>query len=332
MSRLREFYGNRLRGQEPPPTDQPRPPLLLEGPPEEPGTKPSKGRVMRGIGSLMRGRNVFSLIQALREGYELLPEEYQVLDEARQYLKGTQFSIDKPGIEYLKELLGVSPKKIDVHHGTTAEFDDFEFLHGSGGDLGFHFGTSEQAKDRLKERTQYSTPEQKAKGKILSTELTLGKTLKTPDMPSFEEWNSPRSVAELLLGTRWGKTRKKDLKRILSEANALNKSLDDRFETAIARDETLEWNPEFNRQLDRMDVQGRMHLLAELRNLLESDGYEGIKYVNKYEDPESRSYSYVVFDPANVRIKDKAKWSQNKAAGGFVTKPLYDDARVGGLI
>jgi len=495
--------------------DQPRLPPLLEGPPEEPGKKPSKGRVMRGIGSLMRGRNVFSLIQALREGYELLPEEYQVLDEALQYLKGTQFSIDKPGIESLKELLGISPEdlgetiplpgrtsskdtsikqiaavfkkpeifdlkegsvnldigggkfdlgtdylrnergvenlvfdkfnrspehneevlnrirgtggadsataanvlnvieepearerviqqsydytkdggkvffqvyegsgtgvgrettkgwqnnkktleyipeiegifgegsvqrkgniiiaikegsspitipeKIDAYHGTTAEFDAFEFLHGSGGDLGFHFGTSKQAKDRLKETTQYSPPEKRAKGKILSAELTLGKTLETPDMPSFEEWNSPRSVAKLLLGTRWGKTRKKDLKRILSEADALNKSLDDRFETAIARDETLEWNPEFNRQLDRMDVQGRMHLLTELRNLLESDGYEGIKYVNKYEDPESRSYSYVVFDPANVRIKDKAKWSQNKAAGGLIDKPLYDDRRM----
>jgi hypothetical protein len=67
---------------------------------------------MRGIGSLMRGRNVFSLIQALREGYELLPEEYQVLDEAFQYLKGTQFSIDKPGIESFKELLGISPEDL----------------------------------------------------------------------------------------------------------------------------------------------------------------------------------------------------------------------------
>jgi hypothetical protein len=97
---------------EPRPKDQPRLPPLLEGPPEEPGKKPSKGRVMRGIGSLMRGRNVFSLIQALREGYELLPEEYQVLDEALQYLKGTQFSIDKPGIESLKEWLGISPEDL----------------------------------------------------------------------------------------------------------------------------------------------------------------------------------------------------------------------------
>jgi len=513
-----KYFGAALDSvaNEPRPKDQPRAPLLLEGPSEEKtGKEPSKGRMFRGIGSLMRGRNILSLLQGLREGYELLPEEYQVLDEALQYLKGTQFSIDKPGIESLKELLGISPEdlgetiplpgrtsskdtsikqiaavfkkpeifdlkegsvnldigggkfdlgtdylrnergvenlvfdkfnrspehneevlnrirgtggadsataanvlnvieepearerviqqsydytkdggkvffqvyegsgtgvgrettkgwqnnkktleyipeiegifgegsvqrkgniiiaikegsspitipeKIDAYHGTTAEFDAFEFLHGSGGDLGFHFGTSKQAKDRLKETTQYSPPEKRAKGKILSAELTLGKTLETPDMPSFEEWNSPRSVAKLLLGTRWGKTRKKDLKRILSEADALNKSLDDRFETAIARDETLEWNPEFNRQLDRMDVQGRMHLLTELRNLLESDGYEGIKYVNKYEDPESRSYSYVVFDPANVRIKDKAKWSQNKAAGGLIDKPLYDDRRM----
>ena len=68
--------------------------------------------------------------------------------------------------------------------------------------------------------------------------------------------------------------------------------------------------------------------------------YEGIKYVNKYEDPESRSYSYIVFDPANIRIKDKGetygkqylssggKWPQEKAAGGFIDKPLYDDQRM----
>jgi len=109
------------------PTDQPRLPPLLEGPPEEKtGKEPSKGRMFRGIGSLMRGRNVFSLIQALREGYELLPEEYQVLDEALQYWTDTlgaaragssipgpsSFGIDKPGIEYFKEWLGISPEDL----------------------------------------------------------------------------------------------------------------------------------------------------------------------------------------------------------------------------
>ena len=122
MDRLREVY-------EPPPKDQPRAPLLLEGPSEDrTGKEPSKGRMFRGIGSLMRGRNILSLLQGLREGYELLPEEYQVLDEAWQYLKGTEFNpfdIDKPGIESFKELLGISPEKIDAYHGTTAEFDAF---------------------------------------------------------------------------------------------------------------------------------------------------------------------------------------------------------------
>ena len=327
IDRLREVY-------EPPPKDQPRAPLLLEGPSEDrTGKEPSKGRMFRGIGSLMRGRNILSLLQGLREGYELLPEEYQVLDEAWQYLKGTEFNpfdIDKPGIESFKELLGISPEKIDAYHGTTAEFDAFEFLHGSGGDLGFHFGTSKQAKDRLKETTQYSPPEKRAKGKILSAELTLGKTLETPDMPSFEEWNSPRSVAKLLLGTRWGKTRQKELSSIVSEANALNQKIDDIFE---AEDESL-LALDFWENLREMDVKGRMGLLSKVRDLMKADGYEGIKYVNEYEDPESRSYSYVVFDPANIRIKDEGETiqlpgpPQSKAAGGFIDKPLYDDQRM----
>jgi hypothetical protein len=121
---------------EPPSKDQPRPPLLLEGPPKERGTKPSQGRIMRGIGSLMRGRNVFSLIQALREGYELLPEEYQVLDEAFQYLKGTQFSIDKPGIESFKELLGISPEDL----GETIPLPDLQKYIAT-----YHGGPSEWA-------------------------------------------------------------------------------------------------------------------------------------------------------------------------------------------
>jgi hypothetical protein len=87
---------------------------LAQPPADDPRSK-GKGRMFRGIGSLMRGRNILSLLQGLREGYELLPEEYQVLDEAWQYLKGTEFNpfdIDKPGIESFKELLGISPEDL----------------------------------------------------------------------------------------------------------------------------------------------------------------------------------------------------------------------------
>jgi|TARA_Y100000310_G_scaffold138368_1_gene137361 hypothetical protein len=93
-----KFYGNRLRGQEPrtTPPDQPNLPEVISGSSEE-------------------------------------PEEYQVLDEALQYwtdtlgaaragssipgpsLKGTEFNpfgMDKPGIEYFKEWLGISPEDL----------------------------------------------------------------------------------------------------------------------------------------------------------------------------------------------------------------------------
>ena len=302
---------------------------LAQPPADDPRSK-GKGRMFRGIGSLMRGR-MFPIIRAAQAGWETLSPEARA--EIEDYLKRPAhelFGMDKPGIEYFKELLGISPEKIDAYHGTTAEFDAFEFLHGSGGDLGFHFGTSKQAKDRLKETTQYSPPEKRAKGKILSAELTLGKTLETPDMPSFEEWNSPRSVAKLLLGTRWGETRQKELSSIVSEANALNQKIDDIFE---AEDESL-LALDFWENLREMDVKGRMGLLSKVRDLMKADGYEGIKYVNEYEDPESRSYSYVVFDPANIRIKDEGETiqlpgpPQSKAAGGFIDKPLYDDQRM----
>ena len=207
-----------------------------------------------------------------------------------------------------------SPTEIDAYHGTTEDFDIFKYLPGSGGDLGFHFGTPEQAKDRLRERTQYSTPEQKAQGKIFASKLSLGKILETSDMPSFEEWSYPGSVAKLLLGTKWGKTRQKELNSILSGAKALSQKIDDTFE---AEDESL-LALDFWERLRETDTKGRMDLLSKVRDLLKADGYDGIKYVNKYEDPKSRSYSYIVFDPENISINKKDSPKSLKSKGGSV--------------
>jgi len=106
-----KFYGNRLRGQEPPPTDQPRLPPLL-APPGEPGKKPSKGSIFRGIGSLMRGR-IFPLIQAAQAGWGALSPEARA--EVEAFLKRPAHELvgmDKPGIEYFKEWLGISPENL----------------------------------------------------------------------------------------------------------------------------------------------------------------------------------------------------------------------------
>ena len=108
-----------------PPDDEPRP--------------KGKGQMFRGIGSLMRGR-ILPLVRAAQMGYELLPEDKQVAGKVLDYLQNTPthefFGMDKPGIEYFKDLLGISkpgseggiitlPESLyqDLYHGTPNVWD-----------------------------------------------------------------------------------------------------------------------------------------------------------------------------------------------------------------
>ena len=121
--------------QEPRPPDQPNLPEVISGSSEEPDGRPkSKGRMVRGIGSLMR-RRIFPLIQAAQMGYDLLPEDKKFAGDFIDYLKETKthelFGMDKSGLDYLKDLLGMEqpepeggiitlPEKMyqDFYHGT----------------------------------------------------------------------------------------------------------------------------------------------------------------------------------------------------------------------
>jgi hypothetical protein len=94
-----------------------------------------KGAAFRGLGSLARAP-IFKVARLVQEGYNLLPEDYKVIEDWVDYLKETQthelFGMDKPGIEYLKEWLGMEQsepeggiitlpdlqKYIDLYHGT----------------------------------------------------------------------------------------------------------------------------------------------------------------------------------------------------------------------
>ena len=97
---------------EPRPPDQPNLPALL-GPPEEPGKKPSsKGGIFRGIGSLMR-RRIFPLIQAAQASWGALSPEAKA--EVEAFLKRPAHELvgmEKPGIEYFKEWLDISPEDL----------------------------------------------------------------------------------------------------------------------------------------------------------------------------------------------------------------------------
>jgi hypothetical protein len=107
---------------------------------DEPRPK-GKGAAFRGIGSLMRGK-IFPLIQALQRGYELLPEDKKVVGDVLDYLQKTKahelFGMEKSGLEYLKDWLGMEqppeggiitlPEKmyLDFYHGTPNKWSSEE--------------------------------------------------------------------------------------------------------------------------------------------------------------------------------------------------------------
>ena len=79
---------------------------LPRAPTDEPRTK-GKGQMFRGIGSLMR-RRMFPIIHAAQLGWETLtPEQRQ---RAQEFLNTPTYEfvgMEKPGLEYFKDLLGV---------------------------------------------------------------------------------------------------------------------------------------------------------------------------------------------------------------------------------
>ena len=143
--KVKDFYSKRL-GSRPP--DQSNLPAAIDAaaeasrlalPPDDETRPKGKGQMFRGIGSLMRGR-ILPLVRAAQMGYELLPEDKQVAGKVLDYLQNTPthefFGMDKPGIEYFKDLLGISkpgseggiitlPESLyqDLYHGTPNVWD-----------------------------------------------------------------------------------------------------------------------------------------------------------------------------------------------------------------
>jgi len=352
MDRLREVY-------EPRPKDQPHAPLLLEGPSEEKtGKKPSKGRMFRGIGSLMRGRNILSLLQGLREGYELLPEEYQVLDEAWQYLKGTEFNpfdIDKPGIESFKELLGISPEDL----GETIPLPKVQKIDTALEDISV-------------DPVQGTAPEKTVKAyKLFRTDSRFPGEL----FPLFVESKSPINIgswvdAALVEQTTAGKIKSKlgplafrpgwhgsefpVATHIGSKSSPLINKPDIRPDNQVWAEvefpNDVDWQTE---AINRASIvksgprKGEINLReAHITDQIPTGGFyryktnpnmqndwliSGSMKINRVlndADVEKINSAAGLSDLPRARFVHKTRPDTEKAAGGFIDKPLYDDQRM----
>ena len=331
MDRLREVY-------EPRPKDQPHAPLLLEGPSEEKtGKKPSKGRMFRGIGSLMRGRNILSLLQGLREGYELLPEEYQVLDEAWQYLKGTEFNpfdIDKPGIESFKELLGISPEDlgetIPLPKVQKSEADRMSRAHKLGFTVDAYHYTA--APEDFEEFLAGGPDYEKASGR---SALETGIQLSGPgvwfssspeDLESGAGWKGYRDVGHKKKGGRVIPARLRIEEPLYLDLFNQEEMADRWVEAAAGKPESLSWyKQEFPMLLNQPTVDKLR--AAGFDTIIDEGSGAGFDHKG---GPE-----YIVLDTRNIRARsakfdpeESKSADMSKAAGGFIDKPLYDDRRM----
>ena len=328
------------------PTDQPRLPPLLEGPPEEKtGKEPSKGRMFRGIGSLMRGRNVFSLIQALREGYELLPEEYQVLDEALQYWTDTleaaragssipgpsSFGIDKPGIEYFKEWLG-SGETIPLPKVQKSEADRMSRSHKLGFTVDAYHYTA--APEDFEEFLAGGPDYKKASvggGSALETGIQLSGpgvwfSSSPEDLESGAGWKGYRDVGHKKEGGRVIPARLRIEEPLYLDLFNQEEMADRWVEAAAGKPESLSWyKQEFPMILNQPTVDKLR--AAGFDTIIDEGSGAGFDHKG---GPE-----YIVLDTRNIRARsakfdpeESKSADMSKAAGGFIDKPLYDDRRM----
>lgn len=244
-------------------------------------------------------RAVRKLITMAQQGYELLPEEQKLLGDVLDMEALTKpIPGTGRGLEYFRQLLGMKPRSleeaypdlreklglyedeqggitslpmdeasrmarageqkfdIDSYHGTRDDFTIFEK-----GDLGYHFGTPEQAWKRLVDTRKTADWEpHNAEENILPVRLRLKNPLELPDVGS---WQLPEVIARRALETKWGKSHSNELNEIMDEA--------------------AELSPTFADLDDWADSPEASELMDELRDMIKKDGYDGIKYRNIVE-------------------------------------------------
>lgn len=155
-----------------------------------------------------------------------------------------------------------------VFHGTDASFSTFEI-----GDLGFHVGSNAQAKSII----QYTNKT----NKILPLYASIQHPLRTNDP---EEWFYPRRAIEVLsqTGTHTVLNFDKLAKMI---ANA---------ERKIPRSELYsKWS-----QIGSKQYKVFKPILSEIRKEMETGGFDGIVYKNKYE---GNGDSWIAFHSSQLK-------------------------------
>lgn len=160
-----------------------------------------------------------------------------------------------------------------VYHGTTANFSSF----GKTKDIGFHFGTREQANSIFgKKRTGRQ---------IIPAYLSIENPLRLTDDP--RSWPADYVITSSIPG---GALTKDEVDSLLSGHSQRIVEARNEYRTG----------PETDSRWETIYDKANTESLSELRALLESKGFDGLVYPNQYERAKKED-SWVAFRPEQIK-------------------------------
>lgn len=169
-----------------------------------------------------------------------------------------------------------------AYHGSTADFEQFK-QRTVGQDIGFHFSeTPEGAADRLRQKYNPRTemPAISVKGEGYERQASRREVLEGKKLLKGEQFQLQDKTKILPVYLR--------LENPIEIADFDQTASPKRLAQDLIQQEVI--TPEEAKSATSM---------PQLKELLQSKGYDGIQYDNKYEDPGSKGY--IVFEPEQIK-------------------------------
>jgi hypothetical protein len=197
-----------------------------------------------------------------------------------------------------------------VYHGTGAEFDAFDLDAGEGNDVGFHFGTTLAANERLagiKEAVARGDRFDEGDSKVLELFLRIENPLRLSETRNGN-WQPIDILNQLFEGDEIHPAFKSDAEKFFNDELMVEIR-----RKAGGTEKVASW-----------DLEVRSEANEWLDNYLKSKGFDGIVYENAIEDKGSDSY--IVFDPTQIKSAtgNRGTFDPNDPRISFSLEPLSE--------
>ena len=212
----------------------------------------------------------------------------QIASLQERVVAAARGSVDRKKLGATKVVDPDTGEPLVVYHGTTTTFKDFE-MHGRGA----HFGSAEQANQRLRDIEMEDLP--------WSYEAAIAPPTVGSIRPVYLRMERPLTMVDI---GQWDDV--VTFGRALSEIFPENQTIKGIVERALSKRPTA--------MRRGTDIERELPLYDELIKAVRAEGYDGIKYTNEIEIPEEIAeailqgekvdpritQSYFVFEPSQV--------------------------------